>query len=78
MHHPPPPRRERPPATEPAPLPEFPGPSGDVIGPTEAAAMLGVSRQRVHQYIAAGRFVTAARVDGRWTIDRAEVDWMGT
>ncbi len=45
----------------------------DYVSPTDAAAMLGVSRQLVNQWMHSGRF-TLVEVAGRIALFRSEVE----
>lgn len=80
MHHQPAHRREPDASLEHVHVDRFTPTPGDVdvVSVTEAAAMLGLSRQRVHQYVQDGRLVTAKRDGQRWTIAGAEIEWLLT
>ena len=44
-----------------------------LVSVQEAAGMLGVNRQRVHQLLGSGK-LDGAKVGGTWVIDRASVE----
>ena len=44
----------------------------DLVGTTEAAQMLGVTRQRVNQMVREGK-ITGVRVGNAWAFDRADI-----
>lgn len=45
----------------------------NAVSATQAAELLGISRQRVHQLIAAGK-LEAVRVGSGWLVDKASVE----